>query len=79
VGLKANEITLNIESWEVFEKYSTVEGGGGYGRTVFRDMVRHSDRETTINKLLMKFKSTDRYLYEKNKGPEGLIESIEKQ
>jgi len=41
--------------------------------------VRPSDRESTINKLLMKFKIADKYLYEKNKGPEALIENIEKQ
>ena len=41
--------------------------------------MRPSDRESTINKLLMKFKSPDKYLYEKNKGPEALIENIEKQ
>ena len=43
VGLKAHEIAVNIESWEIFEKYSATDGGGGYGRTVFRDNVRHSD------------------------------------
>ncbi len=35
VGLKAHEIAVNIESWEIFEKYSAADGGGGYGRTVF--------------------------------------------
>jgi len=46
---------------------------------VFRGNVRHSDRESTVNKIMAKFKVVDKFLYDTNKGPEALIENIEMQ
>ena len=63
----------------MFEKYQAVDSTVGYGRTVYRDNVRHSDRETTINKLMMKHRMTEKYLNQKNASPEMVVQNIEMQ
>lgn len=87
-GFTANDIALNKDIRMIFNVYREEVMGmeandsisdNTYGRTISRQGFRHNDRETHVNRLLTNFKSTDKYLKEKNGDVDQMIENIELQ